>query len=305
MRFPIPHGFEASRDLFRDVRRGLRRADPGLMAAAVAFNTFFAIVPLAVASLTAASFIGSDDDALARTEETLDGFVPEDVADFITDLLVDAAEVAGGQRGSIFAISALVALYSGSRGVIALQKALAQIEGDADPRPGWQLRLVGTGLTITAGFTLPAAGVSLLLGSRAVDFLVELTGIRFLDELWAWMRFPLAVATLFLFLWAVYHFGPPRPLPGAWLAALTGAGAAIVTSLAFGWYLNRFGLASTFGVLGAVAVGLLWLYLTIYAFLFAAALVVSIWLTRERHGLSLPGRVGGSGTTGPGDRLDP
>ena len=60
-------------------------------------------------------------------------------------------------------------------------------------------------------------------------------------------------------------------------------------SVGFGWYLNRFGLSSTFGVLGAVAVGLLWLYLTIYAFLLAAALVVSIWITREQHGHPVPG----------------
>ena len=271
-------------DLVREVRRGLRRADPGLMAAAVAFNTFFGIVPMAVAFLTAASFIGSDDDALARTEETLDQFVPADVAEFISDLLVDAADVAGGQRGWIFVSTALIALYSGARGVVALQKALAQIEGDAETRPAWQMRLVGIGLAVGGGVTLLLAGSSLLVGAEVVNFLVELTRLRFLDELWAWMRFPVAIGTLFLFLWAVYHFGPPHPLPGGWLAALTGAGAAFATSIAFGWYLNSFGLASTFGVLGAVAIGLLWLYLTIYAFLFAAALVVSFHQTRERHG---------------------
>ena len=277
MRFSLP-----GMDFWRDVQRGLRRADPGLMAAAVAFNAFFAIVPMAVAFLTAASFIGEDEEALRRTEEALDEFVPTDVAQFISDLLVDAAAVVGGQRGWIFAATALIALYSGSRGVVALQKALAQIEGDAERRTGWRLRLVAIGLTVGGGVTLLLAGSSLLVGSEVVDFLVSLTGVDFLDELWLWMRLPLAGATLFLFLWATYHVGPPHPLPSARLAALTGAAGAIVTSAAFGWYLNRFTLSSTFGVLGAVAIGLLWLYLTIYAFLLAAALVVSVSASNQR-----------------------
>lgn len=46
-------------------------ADPGLLAAAIAFNGFFALVPSAFAFLTAASLLGRDDAAFVRTEQMI------------------------------------------------------------------------------------------------------------------------------------------------------------------------------------------------------------------------------------------
>ena len=248
--------------------------DPGLMAAAVAYNAFFALVPVGFAFVTAASFIGLSDSALARTEETLRRFAPEEVTSFIVDLLRDVGELVDGQHGWIIVVSVVLALWSGSRGVITLQKALAKIEGMEEDRSRLAIRGIGVGLTVAGGLALALVSATLVAGGRVVDFMTDLTDISALNDLWNVLRFPVGVGGLFLFLLAVYHWGPPRPLPGSWLAAIVAASGTLGSSYLLGVYLRRVGeLGTTFGVLGTVAIILLWLFVGAYVILLGASTV--------------------------------
>ena len=251
------------------------KADPGLMAAAVAFNAFFALVPASFAFLAGASFIGRDQEALDRVRVTLERvLVPPEVIDFIvTDAIGGASEILAGQQGWVITVALAVALFSGSRGVVALQKALARIEGMEEDRRIWRVRLIAMGLTIAAGVAFVVASFSLLTGRRFVEFLQRLTGVEQIWTVWTWARIPVAGLFMFGFLYAVYRWGPPRPFPWAWLAALVSTAAAIAASLAFGFYLRRFGLSNTLGVLGSFAIALLWLYVGAYMLLLSAAAV--------------------------------
>lgn len=259
----------------------LRASDPGLMASAVAFNVFLALVPAAFSFLTAASFIGQSQRSLRRTETTLERFVPEAVVEFVVDLLSDVAELVDGQQGWVIVAGALIALFTGSRGVLALQKTLARIEGMPEDRSRVRVRLIGMGLTVAAGFSLILVSATLVVGGRVVDFLAELTGWSALDTVWELARFPVAAGGLFLFLLAVYTWGPPRPLPEPWLAAMVASVASILASLLLGAAFSRLGdLGPTFGVLGALAVLLVWLYVGAYVILAAGALVAHLWRQR-------------------------
>lgn len=257
----------------------LRAADPGLMAAAVAYNVFFALVPLAVAFLTVASLIGQDADALTRVEDILRRvLVPDEVITFIVDdVLAGAADIVSSQEGLIIGVSVAIALFSASRAVTALQKALARIEGMTEDRSVWRVRLIAMGLTIGAGIAFAIASTSLLLGRQVFEFLEELAGVDWIVDIWLLLRIPVAGISLFAFLWAVYRFGPPRPFPAAWLAALVSAVLATAVSIAFGVYLGRVGALGSYGLLGTFAVALLWIYLGAYVLLFAAAAVGFGW----------------------------
>ncbi len=256
----------------------LRSADASLMASAVAFNVFLAMVPAAFSFLTAASFIGESERALRRTEVTLERFAPTAVAEFVIDMLAEVADLVDGQQGWVIVFGALVALYTGSRGVLALQKALARIEGMVEDRSRVEVRLVGMALTVAAGVSLILVSATLVIGGRVVDFLAALTGLSALDNVWDLARFPVAVGGLFLFLLAVYRWGPPRPLPRPWLAAGVASVASMVASVVLGLALARLGaLGPTFGVLGALAVVLVWLYVGAFVILAAAALVAHRW----------------------------
>jgi membrane protein len=221
-----------------------------------------------------AAFVGGSETALERVESTLASLAPEQVREFIVDLLVDAQARVGGQQGWLIAGSILLALFLGSRAVAALQRALASVEDKVDRRPLVEFRLIAVGLTIGGGIALLTTSFLLVAGRAIIEFLVELTGAGFLETLWEWLRVPISAVGLFVFLLAFYRWAPPEPLPKSWLAALVGTGGALVASLAFGLYLRLAPeLGATFGVLGTVALALVWLYLGAFAILLGAVVV--------------------------------
>lgn len=252
----------------------LRQSGLSINAAAVAYNAFLALVPLAFAMLGIAAAIGQSDSAVERIGSTLEPIVPGTVNSFITDLLIDAGERVGG--GSVWLVlgSVALAVFFGSRAVVALQKALAAVEERTERRPAFQMRLVAMGLTIGGGMALALTSILLVTGRRLVEFVAEFAGNDLILDLWIWLRVPMAAAGLYGFVIALYRFGPPEPLPRSGLAALVATVGAVVGSLGFGLYLGASPeLGATFGVLGAVAVALVWLYVGAMAILLGAVVV--------------------------------
>jgi len=272
--YPSKMHLSPYRELLRGIGNRYREADLGIAAAAVAYNAFLALVPLGLAMLGFAAFVGESDVALERVENTLATLAPEEVREFITGLLLESEARVGGQQGWLILGSMLVALFLGSRAVVAMQKALAQVENRTEKRPLMQMRLVAVALTLGGGLALLMTSTLLVVGGDLVDFLVGLTGFGALDTIWAWLRIPLSAAGLYLFLLAFYRWGPPEPLPKSWLAALVGTAGALAASLTFGMYLSLApALGATFGVLGAVAAALVWLYLGAFAILLGGVVV--------------------------------
>ncbi len=264
-------------------------ADLSINAAAVAYNAFLALVPLGAALLGLASLFGRDADALASVTSALSVVAPAAVVGFVEDLMVDAGDRVGGGGVWLIVVSILIALALGSRAVAALQKALGAVENRTEARRGVKLRLVATLLTMAAGAALVLTSFLLVIGRRTIAFLVEWTGAGWLEWIGTALRIPFAVGGLFAFLLAFYRWGPPEPLPRAWLAALVGAAGTILASLAFALYLSVSpNLGVTFGVLGAVAAALIWLYLGSMAILLGA--VVVAYVLRWRGGME-QGRV--------------
>lgn len=246
----------------RQSLRRLREADLSTGAAAVAYNAFLALVPLSVALVGVAAIVGGDDIAVRRIEQALAPIAPQEVTSFVTSLMADADERIGGSEGWLIAVSGLLALLLGSRAVVALQRGLALIEGTVEARPGLQLRLVGVALTVLGGATLLVSSVLLVAGQAVFAFVGELVGWDGFAGLWAWLRVPVAGLGMYAFLVAFYRWAPPEPMPRPWLAALVATGGIVVGSLLFGWYLSVSPeLGATFGILGAVAIAMVWLYL--------------------------------------------
>jgi membrane protein len=256
----------------------LRRADVPLYAAAVAFNSFFALVPLVLVLVVAASFLGRDVGALDRTLDSVALFAPAAVTDVIRDMILDVQSQLDGRQGVLIGLGVLLSLYTGSRAVVAMQRALARVEGQVEHRSRWHVRIVGIGLTLAAGSTLVVTTFLLVVGGVFTSYIEEETGISFLATVYSILRIPLASLGLFLFLRVLYHWGPPEPLPATWIAALVGTIGTVGASLLFGLYLsNADDLGTTIGALGGVAFALLWLYVGALATIIGAAMVTSAW----------------------------
>jgi membrane protein len=260
-----------------DLYRRVGASGLSLQAAAVSYNAFLALVPLIVAMLGVAALIGQSATAVERVQRALEPVAPVSVVEFIVDLMTEAGDTTGGSEGVLIVISIAVALYFGSRAVVALQRATAAVDRQSEARRGMSMRLVAVGLTIAGGIALVVTSLLLVAGREIFEFLANLTGFDPLTDLWAWLRVPMSALGLFGFLLTFYTFGPPRPLPRAWLAALVATAGALLGSLGFGLYLSAAaGLGPTFGTLGAVAVALVWLYVGAMAILFGAVVAIYV-----------------------------
>lgn len=246
---------------------------PGVLAAAVAYNMFFALVPALAAMVAGASVFGRDDEAIEQTQDVLALVAPGDVARFISvDLLPDVAASVQNDQGLFIAATVLISLVLASRGVITIMRVFARIERTEDERPWWKIRIIGMLLTIGAVISIIGSALLLVAASTIGSWIEDLGAQPWVFEAWNVLALPLGSLSLIVFLVALYRFGPPEPLPGKWLAALLATIGIVGASLGFGLYLERAGQAgSTLAVFGAIAVLLLWLYVIAYVIIVAAA----------------------------------
>lgn len=211
----------------------IRRADPLLMGAAIAFNSLFALFPLAIAFVALLTFLDATTDVLDGIYELLYTNLPLDTANFLVVLLQDSLASLESQRAAIVVISLLVALWSGSRAVYAIQKALRTVQGVVDDRGWLRARLLGVGVTAAATIGVLAGYAVLVIGGRIFTRLTELIGLDvYVYEIAAVVG---AILVAWALLWAIYQWGAPNRMraPGLSAGIVTGLvvlGVALVPS---------------------------------------------------------------------------
>jgi uncharacterized BrkB/YihY/UPF0761 family membrane protein len=248
-----------------------------VLASAIAFNLFFALVPTLFAVLSGMSLLGRSDETINRAADSIAGLVPRSVATFLTDpdtgLLVEVSNYLQGATGWVIFFTLVIAIWSGSRGSLTLIAALARVENEEETRPWWRLRLTGMALTGAFALTLLVGSVALVAGARIDEWLGEhLTWIEPVSII----AIPGAGAVVFLFLAAFYRWGPPRPLPGAPRAAAMATFGILVVSLLMRWILGLLPRPASLAVLGGVAILLLWLNLVAWVMLVAASSAAAV-----------------------------
>jgi uncharacterized BrkB/YihY/UPF0761 family membrane protein len=245
------------RDAWNLSAERIRRADPLLMGAAIAYNSLFALVPLAVSFVAILSFVDKGGSVIANASEVIGQAFPAELAAFLIGILEQASGWAEGLRGPVLVISLMVALWSGSRAVYAVQKALRAVEASVDQRGYVRSRSVGIVVTVGAAIGVLVAYTFLTIGSRiwaevAAQFGQNASvGAQVLSM-------TIAIVWVWLLLWAIYRWGPPAPLPHASVVAALVAGLLVVGSvIAFDLFPAT---SNTLAVLGSLSIFLVWLY---------------------------------------------
>ncbi len=253
--------------LFSDGLVLWRRGDPLLMGAAIAYNSLFALVPLAIAFASVITLFEGSSVFLENLFEWLRVSLPPDLATFLSDLLRESIDAVSGDRVVIVVVSILVALWSGSRAVYAIQKSLRLVQGTIDERGYIRARLTGIVVTVAGGVAIMVAYAAMLIGENAWQEIADrlnLPGVGFARALVVLI----ALFWVFALLFVIYRFGPPQPLE---YAALN---SAIVTVVLFLGTAAAKALLphvpnQAIAVFGSVGVILLWLY-------FVGVVVVSL-----------------------------
>ncbi|CAN5609304.1 YihY/virulence factor BrkB family protein [soil metagenome] len=240
------------------------------LAAGVAFWVSLSVFPLLISVAAGLGVIEAlaGAEASARTEDAvldvLDGVLGGEQG---ADLVEAVRSLFDSSSTGVLTFGLLGALYTGSRGVAGVVRAL-DVAYDLPESRGWlATRLVGLAIavgSVVTGTALVAMVVlgPLLGGGEAVADSIGLGGgFAFI---WDNLRGPVAFVVVVTWAATVFHIGPNRRTP--WRSDLPGAvltaSGWIVVSLGFRVYLEVAAAGNqVLGVLGGGLVLLLWLYL--------------------------------------------
>lgn len=257
-------------EVAKRVRRGVKRDNVGLVSAGVAFYAFFSLSPALTAVVTVYGLLADPAQVDARVAAVAD-ILPAAVVDIVRSQLQRVAAGSTTALGWGFALSLGIAIWSASKGVRNLMKALNIAYGE-DERRG-VLKKTGVVLILTVGGLVTAivalflvAAVPPLIGALSLG-----TAGRVLAEVARWL---VLAALIVGGLAVIYRYGPSRDEP-KWRWVSVGSGLAAVlwlsASVGFSLFVQFFDTYhATFGALGAVAVLLMWFFLSALAVMLGA-----------------------------------
>jgi membrane protein len=205
--------------------------------------------------------------------DALMGVLPGQALKLLSDQLNTLISAPTEKLGIGLVVSVLIALWSSASATSAMMNALTIAYEGKEDRGLLHFYALSIALTVS-GVVFLLLALVLIAGVPAAA--TELPLPEFWKQVLALLRFPLLAVLAFLGLGMLYRLAPKRERPG-WDFLCPGTIAAsllwLAGSAAFSFYVARFGSYDrTYGSLGAVAILLVWLYVTAYIVLAGAEL---------------------------------
>lgn len=264
-------------------------------AAALSYYFVFSLFPFLFFLTTLTAYIPyvrrSVDTMLARAQALL----PAEAMG-----LVDAhlRELVTKPRPQLLTIGLLVTLYSASRGVDAVRKALNLAYDVKESRPTWKTEAVAFGMTI-GGALLLLVSVALLAAGGHIGFWVAErlgigTGYVFV---WSWLRWPVTAGVVTLCAALGYYLLPDVKQKFKFITpgSVIGTIVWLLATWGFSIYAGHFGSYNvTYGSIGGVIVLLTWFYITGFIFLMGGemnAIIESVSPEGKESGARAPGEA--------------
>ena len=254
------------REAVREVTRAFRECDLLTFASAIAFQVFYAIIPLTLFGLGMLGGLGLDEQ---WTQE----WAPparEAMSPAAFTVVDDTIEKVLGEQQTFWILAgAALAIWKVSATMRAIMDVFDRIyESRRERAFAERMRtslLLGA---VVAALLLLAAGCAVL-----GDEVLRAVGIEFGPVLW--LRWPLSLALLFAVMTLLVAYAPADRQPPQWVTfgSIVVVTAWIVTSLVFGIYLTSIAsYGSIFGALATIVVALTYLYLAASAVVVGAQL---------------------------------
>jgi membrane protein len=256
----------------RRVGQALTRDNISIMAAGAAYYSMLSIFP-AMSALVLTYGLIADPVTIAYHIDVLAGVLPAEALKLVSDQLHALVTAPSSKLGLGLILSVLFALWTAVSATTAMMNALTAAYRGREQRG--LLRFYGSAAALTIGFALfSLAALVLIAGVPAV--MTEIPKPPSWDALVPQLRWPILAIMVLLWLGTFYRFAPSRARP-TWDFLRAGTIFAsllwLAGSAAFSFYAARFGSYDrTYGPLGAVAILLVWLYVTAYVILAGAEL---------------------------------
>jgi membrane protein len=264
------------------------RGDPMLMGAAIAYNSLFALVPLTVAFVSMLHLLEFSAPIAARMEEIVTSALPPEIADFLIELVDTSSSSVGTDGTMVLVVSLLIALWSGSRAVYAVQKSLRLVQAVPDDRGYFLARGVGVLVTVASGVSVLVGYSLLIFGETIWDQISSTLGLGSVSFAQFFLAFLVAV-WVFGMLWAIYGFGPPQPVQHSAFVALV-VEVVLAVGVWFAFNLIPSDTRSAVAAFGALGVILILFYFVGVTVVAAPILVTAAWtaLSEARSGYASP-----------------
>jgi len=254
------------------VWRALGRDNISIMAAGIAYYAMLSIFP-GMSALVLTYGLIADPLSIAHHVSALKDVLPSQALNLLADQLNVLVSAPPEKLGIGLIVSVLIATWSATSGTSAMMNALTIAYEGKEERG--LLHFYGLSIALTIGgviFLLIA--LVLIAGVPAAVNRLPLPPLW--QEILPSIRFPMLAVLAFLGLGALYRLAPYRKRP-AWDFLRPGTISAsllwLAGSAAFSFYAAHFGSYDrTYGSLGAVAIMLVWLYVSAYIVLAGAEL---------------------------------
>ncbi len=239
----------------------LAEDDISAYSAEAAFFLIISFFPFVMLLITLLQYIPLTEDILSAMVER---FLPEVIRDFAGGIVAELSEKASK---TIISVTALVALWTASKGTFSVIKGINVACGVKETRGYIRLRISSLFYTMIFAAGILFALLLLVFGNQIYLWLSTKFAFLTRYDFVMGMRQIIGFCVLLLFFWLIYVFAPNRKtkftkeLPGAVFASL----GWILFSLGFSFYINNIGNYSYFyGSLTAVVILMLWLYICMY-----------------------------------------
>jgi membrane protein len=254
------------------VWHALGRDNISIMAAGIAYYAMLSIFP-GMSALVLAYGLVADPQTIEHHITALSGILPSEALNLLAAQLNELVSAAPENLGIGLGVSVVITLWSSTSGTSAMMNALTIAYEGKEERG--ILHFYGLSLALTIGGSVFVL-LALVLIAGVPAAVTRLSLPAFWQEVFPFIRFPMLALLAFFGLTALYRLAPDRKRP-SWDFARVGTICAsiswLVGSAAFSYYAARFGSYDrTYGSLGAVAILLVWLYVTAYIVLAGAEL---------------------------------
>ncbi len=267
--------------LARRVKDDVAADNVSIIAGGAAFFGLLALFP-ALAAAVALYGLFTDPASVSAQLDLLAGIVPDAARMVLAEQLQRITSAADRSLGIGAVIALLLALWSAAKGVKSLMVALNVVYHEQERRGFFKLNGTAILLTLTMLLVVPFALTTVAVLPALVDRLplpdLVATAAR-------WLRWPLLALVAVGAIGVLYRFGAartrPRPKwswPGAIVATVLWLGASAL----FSWYVSSFGSYNeTYGSLAAIALLMMWFWLSTYAVLLGGEVNAEIEQSRR------------------------
>ena len=239
-----------------------RYEDDGVseIGAQLTYYLILAIFPFLIFFLSILKYTPLSD---VQVLETMLSVLPGETQNLLYNLINEIMEKS---NFALLSIGALGAIWSSSKGILSIIKAVNRAFDLEEDRPFWKLRGLAIIFTIALFFILVIAFSILIFGEVLFDIIINSYNLPFLI-LWKIMKVLIPLVFMTLIFSILYKFSPSikegvnvklsETIPGSIFASV----GLILFSVLFSFYVNGFGnYTNTYGSLGGIIILLIWIY---------------------------------------------